>query len=359
MLTRARIERAFWSEAGSTGSRVADGALWACSLVFETVVRVRNRAYDRGVKPAARVGARTICVGNLTVGGSGKTPLVAHLAEGLSRRGHSVAIVSRGYGGSHAGEPARVAELDPARYGDEPVMLAAQLPSASVIVGADRVASARFAVERGATLLILDDGFQHRRLARDLDLVVVDGGRGFGNGHLLPRGPLREPPSALKRAALVLVKRAPEGDPWQELIHHGIRDLAEGVPVRRFALAPRALRDAAGRESPLTSLRGETAVTVAGIGNPGAFVAAVERLGARVLESLTFPDHHAYTHADAARIAAVARARDARRIVTTAKDLVKLSGVLDVPTLAALEVGVVLDDEFDLLGWVAQALETE
>ncbi len=356
MSARSRIERAFWSESGSTGSRVLDRALWASSLAFEAGVRLRSRAYERGCLRVTHVERPTICVGNLTVGGSGKTPVVADLAGGLSRLGHSIAILSRGYGGAHGATPTPVDALDPTRYGDEPVMLARSLPGCPVIVGADRVASARLAVARGATALVLDDGFQHRRLGRDVDLVVVDGGRGFGNGHLLPRGPLREPPSALRRASLVLVKRAPEGDPWQELIDRGIRDLAEGVPVRRFALAPRVLRTAGGREERVSALAGEKVVTVAGIGNPGAFSASVRRLDAQVVASLVFPDHHRYSNADAERIAAAALAGGAHRIVTTAKDLPKLERVLADPAPSALEVGVVWDDDFDLARWVVRAL---
>lgn len=356
MTLRSRLERAFWSESGSTGSRLLDRALWVASLGFEAGARLRGRAYERGFLRVTHVERPTICVGNLTVGGSGKTPVVADLAAGLSRLGHSIAILSRGYGGTHGGQPAPVEELDPERYGDEPVMLARLLPGCPVIVGADRVASARLAVARGASALVLDDGFQHRRLGRDLDLVVVDGGRGFGNGYLLPRGPLREPPSVLRRAALVLVKRAPEGDPWQDLIYRGICDLAEGVPVRRFALAPRVLRDAAGRAEAVTALAGDNVVTVAGIGNPGPFAASVRHLGAQIAASFEFPDHHTYSQVDAERIAAAARAGGARRVVTTAKDLPKLERVLAEPAPSALEVGVVWDGEFDLAQWVARAL---
>lgn len=352
MLSRRDLERAFWSEEGSTGSRLSDGALQLAALGFEAGVRLRNRAFDAGVLRRHGVACPVVCVGNLTVGGSGKTPVVAALARGLASRRESVAVLSRGYGGA-GGRSSRVIETpDPTLHGDEPAMLAALLPGCLVVVGPDRVQSAQLAIASGATVAVLDDGLQHRRLARDVDIVVVDGTRGFGNGFLLPRGPLREPPSALRRAHLVLVKEG--AGPFRDLIGHGIRDLAEGVPVHGFRLVARSLVRADGTRDELETVRGRPVVAMSGIGNPEGFHATLSALGADVVAQLAFPDHHRYTPAELRRAEDVARHVGADGIVTTAKDFTKLRPRSAELPLLALEVEAEPVDGFDWIEWVAR-----
>lgn len=354
MALRKRVEGAFWSEEGSTGARALDRLLELAAMGFELGVRLRNRAFEAGVLQVHRVACPVVCVGNLTVGGSGKTPVVAALASGLAVRGESVAVLSRGYGGARDGASRLIEQPEPAVHGDEPAMLAALLPQCRVVVGPDRVQSARLAIAAGATVVLLDDGFQHRRLARDVDVVVADGSRGFGNGFLLPRGPLREPPSALRRAHLVLVKDEP--GPFLELIRHGIRDLAEGVPVHEFRLVSRSLVRAGGERESVTGLAGRAVALMSGIGNPAGFERTLRDAGVRVVARVDFPDHHHYQPADLRRAEDVARRAGAGCIVTTAKDFTKLQKFVQDFLVLALEVAAEAQGGFDWIEWVGRRL---
>ena len=245
-----------------------------------------------------------ICVGNFLAGGAGKTPVTLSLARRLRERGCRVHIVSRGYGGRLPG-PALV---DPARHtanevGDEPLLLAEAAPC---WVARDRIAGAKAAIAAGAELLLLDDGFQNPTLAKDLSLVVIDGGYGFGNGRLLPAGPMREPlAQGLARAdAIVLM-----GDDTA-----GLAASVAGKLLLRARLVPENGRDVAGR----------TVIAFAGIGRPVKFFATLEGAGARLLAWHAFPDHHRYAEDELARLLAEAGSAGAM-LVTTAKDWVRLS----------------------------------
>lgn len=244
-----------------------------------------------------------LCVGNLVAGGAGKTPVAASLARLLVERGAAPHLLSRGYGGSLAG-PVRV---DPDRHradqvGDESLLLARDAP---VWVARDRVAAARAAVAAGADLLILDDGFQNPSLAKDFSLLVIDGGYGFGNGRVLPAGPLRETVSSgLARADAVAVLGDDEA---------AIADRCGTLPVLATLLAPQE----AG------SFAGMRVVAFAGIGRPEKFFATVARLGADLVEQRGFADHHLYTAAELAALAETAQ-RNRARLVTTEKDWVRL-----------------------------------
>ncbi len=354
MAVRERVERAFWSEEGSTGNPALDRLLQLVAAAFEVGVRLRNRGFEAGLLRVHRVGCPVVCVGNLTVGGSGKTPVVAALASGLAARGESVAVLSRGYGGARGGGSRLIERPDAAVHGDEPAMLAALLPECRVVVGPDRVESARLAIASGATVVLLDDGFQHRRLARDVDVVVADGSRGFGNGFLLPRGPLREPPSALRRAHLVLVKDEPGA--FRELIRHGIRDLAEGVPVHEFRLVGRALVHADGARDPFATLRGRTVTLMSGIGNPAGFDRALREGGASVVARVDFADHHRYEPADLRHAEEVARRAGAECIVTTSKDFTKLRKFVQGFRVLALEVAAEPQGGFDWIEWIGRRI---
>jgi tetraacyldisaccharide 4'-kinase len=244
-----------------------------------------------------------VCVGNLVVGGAGKTPVVASLARLIAKGGAAPHLLSRGYGGSLAG-PVRV---DPDRHradevGDEPLLLAREAP---VWVARDRVAGAREAVAAGADLLILDDGFQNPSLAKDFSLVVVDGAYGFGNGRVLPAGPLRETVSVgLARADAVAVLGEDET---------GAGARCGRLPVLAAVLAP---QDAAG-------LAGARVVAFAGIGRPEKFFATLGALGAQLVARHGFADHHPYTEAELVALFATAE-RAGARLVTTEKDRVRL-----------------------------------
>ncbi|MBP7241673.1 tetraacyldisaccharide 4'-kinase [Amaricoccus sp.] len=293
---------AFWSRPPASPG-LAARLLAPLAWVWTAVTRRRLR------RAGARVGAPVICVGNLTIGGAGKTPTVAALVDLLSARGVAAHVVSRGHGGTLKG-PVRV---DPrvhsaAQVGDEPLLLAAVAP---VWIGRDRAAAARAAVAAGARALVLDDGFQNPSLAKDLSIVVVDAGFGFGNGRVIPAGPLREPVTdGLARADLVL---------------------AIGPEAARAHLAAQWPAQAgrpglAGEVAPLATgmdWRGLRALAFAGIARPEKFFATLRGLGAEVVGAHGFDDHAAYEPRLLARLEAEARGLRAQ-LVTTEKDAVRL-----------------------------------
>ena len=287
--------------------------LAVAEALFAAGVQARTAARARGwLRPERVPGLRVISVGNVLVGGAGKTPVVRAIAERLLARGLPVAILSRGHGRASTAD-VRVEgppwpEVE--RCGDEPLMLARSLPAATVWVGGDRLALARLAVRCGAAVALLDDGFQHWRLARDADVVVVDEAVGLGNGHLLPRGPLREPPWALGRASLLWVRAAevPVAVPWPER-----------VPRVRARHGPRDLVDPAGEMHPADVLRGRRVVGFAGIARPSSFRQTLEALGAEVVGFRDFTDHHPFETRDLRSLERQASSGGAW-LVTTEKD---------------------------------------
>lgn len=289
-------------------------ALRAASLPYGLAVRLRNAAYRLGWLSSRRAGVPVVSVGNLTAGGTGKTPCVAYVARyyrGLDRR---VAILSRGYGGAGG-------------RNDEALVLEEELPDVPHLQGADRVALAATAVEElESEVLVLDDGFQHRRLARDLDLVLVDATAPWGHGYLLPRGLLREPASALGRAGVVLLTRCDQVPVEQrERLRQIIGRLAPNAPVIETSHRPVELLNSDGTIAPLELLRERPIAAFCGIGNPEAFHRTLFDLGADVTDFRVYPDHHAYTRADVEELVRWAGTLPAgAAVVTTQKDLVKL-----------------------------------
>jgi tetraacyldisaccharide 4'-kinase len=282
--------------------------LWPLGWIFRAAVALRGRLYRSGVLRVERVGVPVIVVGNITVGGTGKTPVAGWLARQLSLRGHRVGVVLRGYGGRSTGQ-ARVvhASSDPAEVGDEAVVHALGGPHV-VVVGADRVAAARRAVAEGAEVIVCDDGLQHLRLARDYEVAAVDAARGLGNRRLLPAGPLREPPARLESVdAVVFTQRAAAAEP----------DLHPRKPLAltaRFSLGD-AVNLRSGERRALEAFRGRTVHAVAGIGHPEAFFGSLRTAGLQV-EPHALADHAAL---DAAALPFPAGAT----VLMTGKDAVK------------------------------------
>ena len=290
--------------------------------LYGAVMSVRRVFYELGWLPSYRVERPVVVVGNLTVGGTGKTPLVAWLAERLTERGLRVGIVSRGYGSASA--TPRVVEPN-SRWqdvGDEPLLLR-QRTGCDVVVATDRVAGAQLLVQRGADVILADDGLQHLRLARDVEIVVVDGARGFGNGFLLPAGPLREPAARLALANFVVIN----GPPEHASIAH--QPMARDMQPVQMALSPGTVLPVAGSRADRTleSFRGQRVHAVAGIGNPGRFFADLRGRGLNVVEH-PFPDHHPFTAADL-------DFGDAAPVLMTEKDAVKCRAFAGAPALAA------------------------
>ncbi|UZD67406.1 tetraacyldisaccharide 4'-kinase [Marinobacter sp. AN1] len=310
--------------------------LWPLSWLYQTVASWRRNRLTSSAEPLP---VPVVVVGNITVGGTGKSPLTAWLASHFREQGWRPVILSRGYGGKHTGDvPLLVGpDTNPAEAGDEPVMLAAQT-ACPVVVHPQRLASARMALDQGlGNLLLCDDGLQHYALARDVEISVFDGARGVGNGASLPVGPLREPVGRLQDVDLVVVngvpgKRVPEHPRRYAMMLHpaGVRHLLTGVTK------------AAG-----PWLKGQSCVALAGIGNPGRFFDQLRDLGAEV-EGRAFPDHHRYTEQDIAT-------GDERLVLMTAKDAVKIQPfanercwVLDVAPQLPAGFGAAVDRVLDL-----------
>jgi tetraacyldisaccharide 4'-kinase len=322
-------ERLWWGAGPSLGDRLLLAPLWPAEGLFRLAAAARGALYDAGVLRSSRAEVPVISVGNLAVGGAGKTPAVLAIAGRLLATGRRPAVLSRGYGAARADDRV-VADgeqvlLDAAQGGDEPVLLARRLPGLRVLCGADRAALAGKAVALGADVLLLDDGFQHRRLRRDLDVVVLDAANPWGNGHCLPRGPNREPPTALARAGLVWLghvdRAAPEALEALRLLarrftgrgpvesRHAPRDLADGRLLRCF---------------PLGELAGERVGLLTGVARPGSVRRTVEGLGAEVVLESPFPDHHRFTEGEVARALEATTRAGGAWLVTTEKDAVRL-----------------------------------
>jgi tetraacyldisaccharide 4'-kinase len=320
--------------------------LGAAAGLYRLGVGSRNLAFDRGWKPQHPINVPVVSVGNLTLGGTGKTPMVEWIARWYRERGVRVAILSRGYG-------------DPSGMNDEGRVLEENLPDVPHLQGADRVALARGAVEElESEILVLDDGFQHRRLARDLDVVLLDALEPFGLGKIFPRGLLREPVGSLRRAGVVVLSRA---DLVDESTQRAIRAEAErrSGPLRWVLArhAPLDLIDSRGQSTPLANLPGRKVAAFCGIGNPEGFRRTLEGLGLDVVGFRAFPDHHPYTASDVADLAGWVRSLGADLALTTQKDSVKLrvSGLGPVP-LFALRIGLDVMDGLETLATALSAL---
>lgn len=333
--------RAMRAKTPTPGERAWRGVLALASLGYGAAARLRNAAYTHGVLPVHRLPCRVLCVGNLTVGGTGKTPAVMTLARRLVEAGSKVAVLLRGYGGTEGAvrvvSDGRQVLLDWRRAGDEAILLAQRLPGVPVVIGGDRVAAGRLLLGKfGPDTILLDDGFQHRRLHRDLDLVLLDATDPFGGDRLLPRGRLREPIASLRRAHAVLVTRTDQVED-QEALRRRLEISAPGIPLAwTIHNASRVTDLCSGREQPPASLRGTTVFAVSGIANPESFEWTLRRLGATVAGGLAFSDHHPFTRDDRTRMLREARRAGATCIVTTEKDAVRLAGEppADFPVLA-------------------------
>ena len=307
--------------------------------LYRLGVSARNRAFDRGWKATHRAGVPVVSVGNLTLGGTGKTPMVEWIGRWYRARGVRVAILSRGYG-------------DTSGMNDEGRVLEENLPDVPHLQSPDRVALARTAVEElESEALILDDGFQHRRLARDLDIVLLDALDPFGLGRIFPRGLLREPIDSLRRADLVVLSRA---DLVDEATRRSIRARAEGRagPFRWVEArhAPLDLVDAEGRSFPLSDAAGRKVAAFCGIGNPEGFRRTLGGLGLDLAGFRAFADHHPYTGPDVGDLASWARETGSELALTTQKDLVKLRALRLGPIpLLALRIGLEVMDGLETL----------
>jgi tetraacyldisaccharide 4'-kinase len=321
----ARLTRG-WERGFRPGSALVLGAL---AGGYRGLLGAREWLYDRGVLRSRALQCAVVSVGNLTVGGTGKTPAVELAVQTLAGLGHRPAVVTRGYrrrshGVQIVADTASV-RLDPEDAGDEPFLLARRLPGVPVIVGANRHDAARLAVERfEVTAVVLDDGFQHRTLTKDLEIVMTRARSPWGNGRLLPSGPLREFPAALSRAHLIVAAGATAPADIAEVVTTAAVH-APGVPVLAARYTPvecwEAQRD---RSHSLAALDGARVLAFAGIAVPESFEATLFGLGARLVDLVHFPDHHWYSPGELGRLDAQAAASGAEALITTEKDWVRL-----------------------------------
>jgi tetraacyldisaccharide 4'-kinase len=299
----------------SLPAHAARGVLSVAELAYRAAVERRNRRYDSGRAEIVRVSVPVISVGNLTLGGTGKTPLVAWLASWFCGRGVRVALVSRGYGAKSAAG------------NDELKELAQRLPDVPHVQNADRPAGARTAIDEfGAQLILLDDGFQHRRLARDLDIVLIDATDPFGYDRVFPRGMLREPVASLARADVVALTRCNlvHAERREEL-RRRVATIAPHASWIEVAQRPHQLRTASGSVRPLDALPSGGVLAFCGIGNPAAFRQTLTQLHWPLTDVRIFPDHYAYDSAAIAGLQQWAAAHPgAGAFVCTHKDLVKI-----------------------------------
>lgn len=310
--------------------------LLAISFLYRGIVRLRLYLFRKHIMRRHQLGCPVISIGNLTVGGTGKTPVVEKLARDLTERGRRIAILSRGYKSVRRRQPGKkqaivrvVSEggallLDSKTAGDEPFMLAKNLRGVAVVVEKNRVACGRHAVtELGSDLLILDDGLQYLKLHRRFDLVLIDREAPFGNEHLLPRGTLREPPENLRRATHILITKC-DGSDISALLER-IRKYNRTAPILECRHRPVELQDfATGDIIPLEKLQGLRAGALSAIASPESFEAGLQRLGVELELTQSFADHHRYSRREMERFLKRCERRGVSCILTTEKDAVRM-----------------------------------
>lgn len=359
------------------GVRFCLWCLKQLSRLYLAVVQLRLWLYAKGILRHHALGCQVISIGNLTVGGTGKTPVVEVFARELQKEGRRVAVLSRGYKKVEPSflqkvlnrilmrdkrQPPRVVSdgkqllLDSAMSGDEPYMLANNLPNVAVVVDKDRVKSGRYAINKlGCDTLVLDDGFQYLKMKHRLQIVLVDRTNPFGNENVLPRGILREPIRNIKRADFIFITKS--NGSGAEALKARIRQYNTRAEIIECQHCARYLKNVfSGQVYPLEHLNGLRVYALSGIAVPSGFEGELERRGAVLIEKVRFADHHRYTQQEIIDIVNDARERSADAIITTEKDAVRLPmlGRCDVPVLF-LRVDIdILSGEEDFRSCIAR-----
>jgi len=343
-----RIDRFLYQKERSFGKKMLLFPLYLLSLPYGGGVRARALFYGFGLLKPKRLPCPVISVGNLTVGGTGKTPLVMLLARGLGQRGITHAILSRGYKRKKISDSlvsdGRKLLLSPEEAGDEPYLMARNLRGVPILVGKDRFTTGSAAIQRfGVRSLLLDDGYQHLELYRDLNILLIDSTIGFGDGHLLPRGILREPLSHLRRADLFVLTKVedPQACLRLERMLHQVHPRAQ---VFHSQYEPVGLIGLHGETEDVKVLQGKKVLALSGIANPQYFLSLLKRCGMEIGEEAIFPDHHFYRARDLASISARSKGMD--WVVTTEKDMLKLeNSQIDHPPIRALRIEMKIREE--------------
>jgi tetraacyldisaccharide 4'-kinase len=303
----------------TTSGRAARIPFSIMAFLYGHIMAVRQRLYDTGFLKKRTLSVPVLVAGNLSAGGTGKTPLAAWLARRLFESGKKPVVISRGYAGRREGQVSVVSDRkgvqdSPENVGDEPVWLAEKLQGVPVVTGRDRYRAGILAIERfQPDCIILDDGFQHLALERDVNIVLLDAGRPIQDDDLIPRGSLREPPSALARADILVISRA-EDEMAQSA--QGLKEWNPDAPVFFMRYLPVSRIE-----------RLKRAVAFCGIASPGYFFKMCEGQGIQLVDKIAFPDHHRYTSKDLSRIEHKAQSMKADFLVTTQKDEIKLKAL--------------------------------
>ena len=318
------------------------------SLLYGAVTRTRLSLYRRGTFQTTKLDRPVISIGNITTGGTGKTPLVEYVAKMIASEGKKVCILTRGYGRKDPHLQVIVSDgygvlASPSEAGDEPYLLATKLAGkAAVISSADRIAAGQEAIKDfGTEVFVLDDGFQHLRLARDLNIVCIDATNPWGGGRLLPYGRLRESLDGLARADCVVLTRCDQVESV-EALRDEVRELIGGRPI--FESRMRPVRVASLKNGPETIAVPGRVGAFCAVGNPSSFFESLTRLGYELGLERAFTDHHVYTQSDVDALNQLAKQTGAHALITTAKDAVKLKGMTFELPCYVLEIKIVIDD---------------
>ncbi len=350
------MDAIFWRklvtcENPSFGYRLLRSILFIFSIFYYFAVALRNLLFDISIFKKAKVNAAVVSVGNITTGGTGKTPLVAWLCNYFADKNVKTAVLTRGY------------RLKSSDLADEPVILAKNCPNTEIIINTNRTEGAKKAItEYNAKLLVMDDGFQHRKLARDVDIVAVDATEPFGRGKFLPAGLLREPLGSLKRADAVVITRINQTQP--EKIDKIKKTISKINPSIVFASAihkPICAKLIKDRQLSIEELKGKRLYAFCGIGNPDAFFQTLSELALNIVGKRVYNDHHRFSQSDIAEICRDGRSRKAEMIITTQKDWIKTAlldiGNFDVP-IAYLAVELeFIDGQQEITALVENAIK--
>ncbi len=317
--------------------------------IYGRAMKFRERLYLEGLLPRYRLPCKVVCVGNITLGGSGKTPMVKYLARHFKERGFKVGVLSRGYKGGRERFGGVVSDgrelfLGPEEAGDEAWMLAEHLPGVPVVVGRDRYRMGLLMCERfGTELIIMDDGFQHLRLIRDVDLVLLR--PPDLREALFPQGRLREPLSALRRADLLVITHWEGSDPPEEGLQEKLRQVAGSLPTFHATLRPLDLYNPSSCISlPLSFLKGKRVCAFCGVAFPRPFFESIVRLGGSLIMKRSFGDHHIYSESELAELQE--SCEDVDFFLTTEKDVVKLRGVKFQNPIYVLRTSLEVGEDF-------------
>ena len=342
-------------------------ALTPMGQLYGVVMKARRALYQSGCLRVHQLPAPVISVGNLTTGGTGKTPLVEWIARELSQAGQRVCILTRGYGRDNAGTRVVVSDgaeiiSDTAETGDEPLLLAEKLKGlAAVISDADRVSAAHWAFENlRSQVFVLDDGFQHLRVARDLNILTIDATNPWGNRKLLPAGILRESPAELARADCIVITRADDSNATEVLRREIASQSGRPIFCSRMKLKGlRAVRSEPGEPAiDDKEIRQSNVDAFCGLGNPESFFSLLKRGGYRLAHTQIFRDHHAYTQSDINRVVQDAIAHGAQFLLTTAKDEVKLRSLNFELPCYSVDISIEIENADKLRKLIVEAVNT-